>query len=333
MPSSPLTVTVGRSGHIESSHDVHVAVVDAAGAIVADAGEAQRPTFFRSAAKLMQAAACVQDGAADRFGFDDEALALACASHSAEDRHTEVARAMLRACGCTEAHLACGPHPSLSPSIAKVRLKAEAPLGPVDNNCSGKHAAMLALARHHGWDVVGYERPGHPVQARVLRELVRFVGDDTVIDVGVDNCRVRTFRVSLGAMAMAWARAGTFDDEATRRLREAMWAHPTLVAGAGRSCTTYLAAAPRRLLVKVGAEGVYCAALPERGLGVAVKVASGDGRAAHVALSKTLRQLDERLGGPPLPHDAWATLAEVPVKDTRGDVVGVVRAEGELSFR
>ena len=333
MSSSPLTITVGRSGHVESLHEVHVAVVDVAGALVASAGDAHRPAFFRSAAKLMQAAACVRDGAADRFGFDDEALALACASHSAEDRHLDVARAMLRACGCSEADLACGPHPSLSASVAKARLKADAALSAVDNNCSGKHAAMLALARHHGWDVTGYERAGHPVQDRLLRELVRFVGDDTAIDVGVDNCRVSTFRVPLLAMAMAWARAGASDDVVTRRLRAAMWAHPMLVAGTGRSCTTYLAAAPGRLLVKVGAEGVYCAALPERGFGVALKATSGDARAAHVALSKTLRQLDEHLGGPSLPHDAWASLAEVPVKDTRGDVVGVVRAEGSLSFR
>jgi len=328
----PLTVTVGRSGHVESAHEVHVAVVDAAGAVVAAAGDVARPAYYRSAAKLMQAAACVADGAADRFGFGGDALALACASHSAEDAHVAVARAMLAACGCDEGHLACGPHPSLSPSVAKARLKSSAVLGPVDNNCSGKHAAMLALARHHGWDVAGYERPEHPVQQRLLRELRRFVGDDTVVHVGVDNCRVCTFRVPLSAMAMSWARAGAFDDVATQRLRAAMWAHPELVAGSGRSCTTYLAAAPGRLLVKVGAEGVYCAALPERGLGVAVKATSGDGRAAHIALSATLRQLDERLGGPPLPHAAWASLAEVPVKDTRGDVVGVVRAEGDLRF-
>jgi L-asparaginase II len=220
----------------------------------------------------------------------------------------------------------------LSPSVAKARLKADVVLGPIDNNCSGKHAAMLALARHHGWDIGGYERPGHPVQERLLRELRRFVGDDTVIDVGVDNCRVCTFRVPLQAMALSWARAGTFDDDATRRLRAAMWAHPDLVAGTGRSCTTFLAAAPGRLLVKVGAEGVYCAALPERGLGVAVKAMSGDGRAAQIALAATLRQLDEKLAGTPLPHAAWAALAEVPVKDTRGDVVGVVRAEGDLAF-
>jgi L-asparaginase II len=328
----PLTVTVGRSGHVESAHEVDVAVVDAAGAVVAAAGEVVRPTYYRSAAKLMQAAACVADGAADRFGFGDDALALACASHSAEDSHVAVARAMLSACGCEEERLACGPHPSLSPSVAKARLKTSAVLGPIDNNCSGKHAAMLALARHHDWDIAGYERPDHPVQKRLLRELRRYVGDDVTVEVGVDNCRVCTFRVPLLAMAMSWARAGTFDDEATRRLRSAMWSHPHLVAGSGRSCTTYLAAAPGRLLVKVGAEGVYCAALPERGLGVAVKVRSGDGRAAHIALSATLRQLDERFGGPSLPHEAWAGLAEVPVKDTRNEVVGVVRAEGDLAF-
>lgn len=330
--ASPIRVTVTRSGHVESEHEVHVAVVDTAGAVVARAGDVDRPAYYRSAAKLMQAAACVRDGAADRYGFSEDALALACASHSAEDRHIAVARTMLAACGCDERDLACGPHPSLSSSVARARLKADAVLQPVDNNCSGKHAAMLALARHHGWETAGYERSDHPVQRRLLQELRRYVGDDVDVGVGVDNCRVCTFRVPLSSMAMSWARAGALDDAPTRRLREAMWARPDLVAGTGRSCTTFLAAAPGRLLVKVGAEGVYCAALPERGFGVAVKAMSGDGRAAHVALCAVLGQLDAGLGGEPLPHAAWASLAEVPLTDTRSDVVGAVQAASDLTF-
>jgi L-asparaginase II len=331
MYAPPLLVVSTRSGHVESEHSVHAVVVDDAGAVVARAGDPGRQAWWRSAAKLIQANACVDDGAADAFGFDTRALALACASHSGEDTHLEVAAAMLRACGCDESCLACGPHASLSPSVARSHIRGDVVLGPSHNNCSGKHAAMIALARHRGWALAGYEHPEHPVQQRLLDEVCAFSGlDRSQIGIGVDNCRAVTFRLSLTGMATAWARAGTSPSPSVRRLREAMWKHPKLVAGSGRSCTAFLSAAPGRLLVKVGAEGVYCAALPERGLGIALKVDSGDGRAAQVALTEILRQVDDE--GQPLPHEAWAQLAPLPVKDTRGDEVGVIEGRGRLTF-
>ena len=339
----PLLVVSTRSGHVESEHGVHAVVVDDSGGIVASAGDPDRQAWWRSAAKLIQAIACVEDGAADAFGFDDRALALACASHSAEDTHVEVASAMLLACGCDESVLACGPHASLSPSVARVHIKGDTVLGPRHNNCSGKHAAMIALARHRGWSLAGYERPEHPVQQRLLDEVCAFTGLDRAhVGIGVDNCRAVTFRLSLRGMATAWARAGTSPSSSVKRLREAMWQHPTLVAGTGRSCTTFLSAAPGRLLVKVGAEGVYCASVPERGLGIALKVDSGDGRAAQSALAEILRQLDDDNSSSgcstsatvePLPHAAWHKLARLPVKDTRGDDVGVIEARGSLGWR
>jgi len=332
-----MLVVSTRSGHAESDHSVDAVVVDDAGAIVASAGDPLRQAWWRSAAKLIQANACVDDGAADAFGFDDRALALACASHSGEEIHLEVARAMLQACGCDETCLACGPHASLSSSVARAHIRGDVVLGPRHNNCSGKHAAMIALARHRGWALAGYEHPEHPVQQRLLDEVCAFSGlDRSRIGIGVDNCRAVTFRLSLTGMATAWARAGTSPSSSVRRLREAMWQHPKLVAGSGRSCTTFLSAAPGRLLVKVGAEGVYCAALPERGLGIALKVGSGDGRAAQVALAEILRQLDDdddQHQHQHLPHEAWAHLARLPVKDTRGDEVGVIEARGRLERR
>jgi L-asparaginase II len=330
----PVVVTVTRSLHVESEHQVDVAVVDAAGAIVAAAGDPARQAYFRSAAKLMQACAAVDDGAADAVGFDSEALALACASHNAEDIHLAVAARMLHCCGCTEADLACGPHPSLSSSVSRSRLKAGATLTARHNNCSGKHAAMMALAKHRGYPLLGYERPEHPVQQRLLDEIVRFCAIDRGdVGVGVDNCRACTFRVPLQAMARAWAMAVTTDDSGPKRLRDAMWIHPHLVAGAGRACTAFLQAAPGRLLVKVGAEGVYCAGVAERGLGIALKVRSGDARAAHVALAHVLQLIDARLEGPALPHEQWQQWAHLDNRDTRGDVVGATSAVGDLGWR
>ena len=336
--TSPLIVVSTRSGHIESQHGVHAVVVDASGAIVASSSDPEHQAWWRSAAKLIQAIATVEDGAADAFGFDDRALALACGSHSAEDAHVEVATTMLRACGCDESVLACGPHPSLSPAVARVHIHGDVVLGPRHNNCSGKHAAMIALARHRGWALQGYEGPDHPVQQRLIDDVCAYAGlPRAAVGIGVDNCRAVTFRLSIRGMATAWARAGVSQSSSVQRLRAAMWRHPTLVAGRDRSCTTFLAAAAGRLLVKVGAEGVYCAALPERGLGIALKVHSGDGRAAVAALAEILRQLDDKRSTSadvdPLPHAAWNHFAHHAVKDTRGDDVGVIETRGSLAWR
>jgi L-asparaginase II len=191
---------------------------------------------------------------------------------------------------------------------------------------------MLALARHLAVPVGGYEHAGHPVQQQALAEVLAATGlaADAVALAG-DGCRAPTFWLPLLAMARAWARLASDDDDVLVRLRRAMVAHPELVAGAERACTQFLAGAGGRVVVKVGAEGVYCAALPECRLGVALKVDSGDGRCAPVALGAVVRQLDERLGLR-LPHERWQTVACPAVKDTRGDVVGVVAVRGSLTF-
>lgn len=333
--ADPLQVVVTRSGRIESQHRVHVAVVDVNGAVVAAAGDLHSLTCWRSAAKIFQASVAVDTGAADAFNFDDRALALACGSHSGEAAHLEVAAGMLARCGCTEAHLACGPHPSLSARVRRAHLRVGTTLSALHNNCSGKHAAMLATAQHLGSPsdavvaVDGYERPDHPVQRAILQR-VSAVSGVAVDDVGLatDGCRAVSFYLPLQAMARAWAHAGV-DDGTFARLRKAMWQHPVLVAGEGRACTDFLAAGAEgeRLLVKIGAEGVYCAALPQAGLGIALKVESGDARIAPIALAGILRDLDGDLH---LPHAAWATLAAPPVKDTRGDVVGETRLQTHL---
>jgi L-asparaginase II len=330
--TSPLVVRGLRGGYLETEHLVDAAVTDASGALVAAAGEPARATWWRSAAKPFQAAACVRAGAADRFGFGEDALALACASHSSEAAHLALAARMLEAAGCGERDLACGGHAPLAAEAHARLLAAGVAPGPLHSNCSGKHAAMLALARHVGAAVRGYERPDHAVQRLALAEVAAAADlPDAGIPRAGDGCRAPTFLLPLTGMARAWARLGAGPDPVLARLRDAMVRHPRLVAGEGRSCTRLLAAGAGRLVVKVGAEGVYSAALPEAGLGLAVTSRSGDGRAATVALCAVLAALDERLGLG-LPHASWADLARPEILDTRGEVAGTVEPGGALRW-
>ena len=200
---------------------------------------------------------------------------------------------MLRACGCEESQLACGPHPPLSPAVAEEVARTGVKLTPKWSNCSGKHSGMLALARHHGWPTEGYERAGHPVQERILAEVRRWTGRGSGsaapgrgwLHGGV--LRPAAERHGHGVRA-AWApRRRRRRGGCARRC----WAHPELVAGTGRLCTELMTACRGTVLAKVGAEGVYCAALPALGLGVALKVEDGDGRCSPPALLAVLRQV------------------------------------------
>jgi L-asparaginase II len=319
----------------ESVFRVSVAVVDATGRAVASAGDPALVTFWRSAAKPFQAMPLLADGGAARFGLGDDELALACASHSSEPVHLEVARGFLEKIGCRESDLACGAHVPLDPAVAARVTREGIALTPVWSNCSGNHAGMLGLARAHNWPTAGYERAGHPVQERILDEVARWteVPRDRMV-TGVDGCTTVCFALPLAAMALAYARFGVSDEPPARRLRGAMIADPWLVAGTGRLCTELVALTGGAVLAKLGAEGVYSAALPGVGLGVALKVESGEMRATGAALLGVLRQLLERYDA-----DAAATLAPLvrfdpaPVRNTRDEITGVLRSAGALRFR
>jgi L-asparaginase II len=195
---------------------------------------------------------------------------------------------------------------------------------------------MLALARHHGWPTTGYEREAHPVQARCLEAIAQWTGQPReTIRLAVDGCTAVCHGLPLSAMALAYARLGSSDDPSARRIREAMMGHPGLVAGIGRLCTDLMAAYPGLVLAKVGADGIYGAALPGDRLGVALKVEDGDMRSARPALLSVLRQLVERKRAS-LPGGDWpaavAHHAELPTVNTRGEVTGVLRAAGALHF-
>src|SRR5437762_7918843 len=327
-----------RGSWVEAVHEVHVAVVDSTGGLVARVGDPELVTFWRSAAKPFQALPLVEDGGAARFGLTSEELALACASHSSEPDQVARVRELLGKIGCSERDLLCGPHPPLSDRVAQDYQTRGLRLTAVYSTCSGKHAGMLALARHHSWPTEFYTRLEHPVQQRCLAQVSRWtevgVGD---IRTAVVGCGVVCYGLPLRNMALAYARLGrdagwgmrdAFDTDASRishpasRIGEAMLRHPELIAGEGRPCTEMMRAHPGRVITKVGAEGVYCALLTQQGLGVALKVVDGHAIASALAMAAAL----EPLGLRPRP----ASLAARPNVNNRRETVGELRVNGGL---
>jgi L-asparaginase II len=326
-----------RGGVVEAVHDVHVAVTDSTGRLVARTGAPELVTFWRSAAKPFQALPLVEDGVAERFGLASEDLALACASHSSEPGQVARVRELLAKIGCAERDLLCGPHPPLSDRVAQDYQTRGVRLTAVYSNCSGKHAGMLALARHHGWPTEFYTRLEHPVQQRCLAEVGRWTDVPVAeIKTAVDGCGVVCFGVPLRNMALAYARLTIADfglpiadSKGGRPIRnpqsaivQSMLRHPELIAGEGRPCTDLMRAHPGRVIAKVGAEGVYCALLTQERLGVALKVTDGHAIASALAMAAVL----EELGLRPRP----ASLAARPSVNTRGDTVGELRVKGGL---
>ena len=324
----PVVVEVARGGTIESRHVVHVAVAaPQREALAASWGVATHVSFVRSAIKLFQALPLVEDGGVDRFALTDQELAVCTASHNAEPFHVSAARSILVKAGVEESALACGPHPPLhAPSAMALIARGEAP-GRIHNNCSGKHAGMLALAALHGWPLAGYHRLEHPVQQRVLKTLADYA-DIAIsrIDIGIDGCGLPTFALPLDRVARACARVAAAAADgipAPSRVLQAMTQHPEFVAGTGRLCTDLMRATSGRLFAKVGAEGYYCAGVVAGHYGIAMKVEDGAKRASEPALLAVLRALDLMTEG------ELATLCEYAqprVLNTRGEVVGEIRA-------
>jgi L-asparaginase II len=330
-PAEPGLVEVTRAGWLESVHRVHVVVVDCDGTVLRSVGDPDRPASFRSVAKPLQALPLVEDGVWDHFGLDDRALALCCASHNSELRHVELARDILDRIGLDASALACGGHPPLRAAEAHRLAREGRSPGPLESNCSGKHAGMLALARFHGWDVDGYHRPDHPVQLRMRDEVARWTGVDADrLDTGIDGCGVVCFRVPLRHMAAAYARfaAAAAAGDPAKRVVGAMTSGPEWVGGEGRLDTALMRASAGRLLVKVGAEGVYAAAVPERGWGLAIEVEDGAWRASDTALVGAL----DRLGWPGArsADEGVAAFRDPVVRNTRGEAVGRICAGFDL---
>jgi L-asparaginase II len=328
--AEPILVEVTRGGMVESRHRARAVVVDAEGTVVRAWGDIERPVYGRSAIKPLQALPLIESGAADRFALSPAEIALACASHDGEPIHVEAVERWLPRIGCTTSDLECGAHMPYHTASAEALIRAEREPGPQHNNCSGKHSGFLTTARHLGEPTRGYVRLEHPVQQRILGVLEQMCGLElSDAPKGIDGCGIPVIGIPLGNMALAMARLADPDGlpprraEAARRVLAAIIAAPVMVAGTNRFCTRLIETLAGKAVVKTGAEGVFCAALPTLGLGVALKVEDGATRASETAMGLVLRELGL------IGVEELATLADrlnAPIKNRAGAEVGRVRA-------
>ena len=285
---------VVRGGLVESVHHGSVAVVDTEGRLVAEAGDPERFLYFRSSAKPIQAIPLVESGAADAFGLTPAELALCCASHSGTVRHQEQVAALLAKLDLDESALRCGAPYPYDPKTGALVGAGQLPRSPLGCDCSGKHSGMIATCLHRGLPIDSYLEPDHPLQREILglvAELCEIPADG--MPVAIDGCSLPTFGARLIDFARAWAHiaAPTAHAEALTRLRAAMVAHPENVAGESTLDTDLMRAGRGTIVAKTGAEGLICLALPERGLGMAIRIADGSFRALRVVVEAVLRAL------------------------------------------
>jgi L-asparaginase II len=293
--SNPVLVEVTRGNRVESRHSGSVVVVDAAGKTVFSVGDIDSPVFPRSACKAMQALPLVESGAADAYGFGQKELALSSSSHSGEPEHVALAASMLKAAGRGVADLECGAHWSFEQKVLNNQARTLDRPTALHNNCSGKHAGFVCAACQMGQDPKGYVNYEHPLQAEIRDIMSDLTG--SLIDrnnCGIDGCSIPTYAVPLKALARGFAKMGTGRGigseraKASKRIIDACMAEPFYVAGTDRACTKLMQLAAGRIFAKTGAEGVFCAVLPELGYSIALKCDDGATRAAESMVAGVL---------------------------------------------
>ncbi|MGI9390157.1 MAG: asparaginase, partial [Boseongicola sp.] len=297
--TNPGLVEVKRGSNVESIHRGAICVCDADGKIVVSFGDVEAPVFPRSAIKAIQALPLIESGTADAFGFGDKELSLACASHSGEDRHIALARDMLARAGLEETCLECGGHWSSQGWVMRHQATIYDDTPPaICNNCSGKHIGFVCTAAHRDIDPVGYIKRDHPIQQAINEALQDITGAQHDEDIcGADGCSIPTYAIPLFAMAHGFARIVTGKGLRTERARAssrllmACMAEPFYMAGTGRFCTKLMELGDMRLFAKTGAEGVFCGAIPELGLGIALKCDDGAVRASEAMMAAILARL------------------------------------------
>lgn len=317
-------VELWRGGMLESRHLGHAVICDPS-SIVEAWGDPEAVIFPRSSCKMLQALPLIESGAASAAGLSDAQLALACSSHNGAEIHTGMVSRWLSDLGMSEADLRCGAHMPYDPAANRALTCSDRQPCQIHNNCSGKHSGFLTLNRHlrGGPD---YVDPGHPVQ-RAARAAFEEVTGEPSPGFGIDGCSAPNFATTVHGLARAMAffaaasGTGNARDRAAHRLTRAMAAFPELVAGEGRSCTDLMRAMGGRVTVKTGAEAVFVAILPERQLGVALKIADGATRASEAAITAILVRLGALDTGDPV----VATYLSGPQKNWRGLVTGELR--------
>ena len=326
MRTFELDIEVTRGDLVESRHRVHAAVVDASDALIATARDASAVTYWRSCAKPFQIMPFLADGGFDRLAWGDDELALGCASHGGEPEHVALASSMLGDIGLEEGDLACGPHDPLSARGLKLMRESGLRASRLHNNCSGKHAAMLARAFAAGWPSQGYEAQDHPVQHSISESVAKWTGvASSRLVRSTDGCGVVVFGLPLESMARAYARlavAARRGEEVPSRIVDAIRTRPFLYGGTDRFDSVLLEETDGAIIAKVGAEGVHSVAVLDAGIGLTVKVEDGAQRAQYSAVLRLLQQVGA------LPDRLPSRLDEFmrrPVRNTRGVVVGQIR--------
>ncbi|BCG81492.1 asparaginase [Mesorhizobium sp. 113-3-3] len=333
--TNPVLIEVLRGAIVESAHRGAVAVFDADGKAVLEIGDTLRPVFPRSAVKAIQALPLIETGAADAYGFGNRELALACASHSGEPAHVELARSMLARAGLDGSALECGAHWPSSHDAEIALARAGGSPNPLHNNCSGKHSGFLCTCVHSGIAHHGYVEAGHALQEMVRDAMQSVTGAVHGADErAIDGCSIPTYAVPLRSFALGFARMATANGfgperaKAAKRLLAACMAEPFFVAGTGREDVALMEAAPGRIFAKGGAEGVHCSAIPELGLGIAIKCDDGAGRASEAMVAAVLAKLlraDEALAAKVVEQ------ANAPIKSRIGAKVGSLRPTAALN--
>lgn len=290
--SNPIVAEILRGPTVESVHRGAFVVRNSNGAVLASSGNITKPVFPRSAVKAFQCVPVIESGAADQFGFSDEEIALCCASHNGEAEHVRVASSMLAKAGIDQSAYECGAHWPERIEDKVSLAKADLTPGSIHNNCSGKHAGMLALAKHLGAPLQGYVTKDHAVQRAVAKALDDYCDANTAeAPWGIDGCSVPTWALPLENLAQGFARLFADGNSIGARIANAVRQHPFMIAGTGRFDTRVMQAIPR-LFIKVGAEGVFCGAVPHASLGFALKIDDGAVRGAEVAVARLLSNLD-----------------------------------------
>jgi L-asparaginase II len=314
---NPVLLEVWRGNVLESVHRGRYAVARGRD-VVATGGDADEVTFMRSCAKPFQAVAVLESGAREKYGLTDDELALVCGSHHGEDVHVRTAASILRKAGLRPAHLQCGAHMPFSAEAAKLLMRAGKSPTVLHNNCSGKHAGMVAAAKALKAPLKNYLDPSHALQRSNRRAVARFAGvPERSIRVAIDGCSAPTFGLPLTSMARAFARlADPFVADHEFDVPVAMFTHPHMV---GHPCEELMRAVPREIVGKVGAEGVYGAGVVGHGLGIAVKVDDG---AARPLLAVVVALLTKHAPFNAAKKDALAKLVKSDLKNHAGHVVG-----------
>ncbi|WP_299505894.1 asparaginase [Cypionkella sp.] len=318
-------VELWRGGLLESTHRGHAVICDEAGQIVESWGDPSRVIFPRSSCKMLQALPLLESGAAEAAGLTDAHIALSCASHQGSALHVNMASRWLADLGLGEPDLRCGSHePYDRAERDRLILAHDAPCQ-LHNNCSGKHSGFLTATRHlkAGPEYVELD---HPLQ-KAIKAATEDVTDENSAGYGIDGCSAPNFAMSVTGLAKAMANfasaneTGSVRDRAMHRLTRSMAAHPELVAGEGRACTELMRAMGGRVSIKTGAEAVFVAIIPEKKLGIALKIEDGNTRASEVALVAILA----RLGVLDAAHPMAQKRLPAPQVNCRGLTVGELR--------